>query len=350
MLRSTQIAIPTLVRIKPGALERIGVYARRGDYARTVLFCTQDLSAELSRRLVKALINEDVQVLKVIEVGAASFDQANAIFHDLPAKTDLLIGFGGGRALDVAKYVAFLSRLPYIAVPTALSNDAFCSPQASLEGKGIKKSYPATMPYGVVVDTDVTRQAPEVLWLSGVGDLVSKFTAIYDWKLASKREGGQINDFAALLSDSTVFQFIAHSTRDLDGMRLLAIALMLNGIAMGVCGSSRPASGSEHLISHALDTVSRKPRLHGLQVGIATYLVSQLQEGVKTDRIRALFDAVGFWKAFQGDPLIREEWEKAFQIAPFMKGDFYTVLSEGDRTAELLQIMDTDPRLKDIVQ
>ena len=77
---------------------------------------------------------------------------------------------------------------------------------------------------------------------------------------------------------------------------------MLNGIAMEMCGSSRPASGSEHLISHALDADSTRPRLHGLQVGVATYLVSILQ-GQNTERKAALFDATEFW-AHRGGPVL----------------------------------------------
>ncbi len=87
----------------------------------------------------------------------------------------------------------------------------------------------------------------------------------------------------ALLSDGSIHSYLSQPQFDLDGIRLLATSLLLNGIAMEMCGSSRPASGSEHLISHALDALSARPRLHGLQVGIATYLVSILQGG-NTDR------------------------------------------------------------------
>jgi glycerol-1-phosphate dehydrogenase [NAD(P)+] len=87
-----------------------------------------------------------------------------------------------------------------------------------------------------------------------------------------------VDDLAALLSSATVHQFIGRPTRDLQGIRLLATALMLNGVSMAMCGSSRPASGAEHLISHALDNVAQRPRPHGLQVGVAAYLVSRLQD------------------------------------------------------------------------
>ena len=152
--------------------------------------------------------------------------------------------------------------------------------------------------------------APRILTLSGVGDLVAKFTAVRDWKLAFHQTGEPVNDFAALLSDGSIHAYLSHPSFDLEGIRLLATALMLNGIAMEICGSSRPASGSEHLISHALDAISARPRLHGLQVGIATYIVSILQ-GANTDRIAALFDATGFWAAIAEDPFSRSEWLQA---------------------------------------
>jgi glycerol-1-phosphate dehydrogenase [NAD(P)+] len=119
---------------------------------------------------------------------------------------------------------------------------------------------------------------------------------------------------------------------------------MLNGIAMEVCGSSRPASGSEHLISHALDATSARPRLHGLQVGVASYLVSVLQ-GEHTERIAQLFDVTGFWDAVAADPFDRAEWLTAVRVAPTVKENFYTVLSSRDVLPEVDHLFSHDPRL-----
>jgi glycerol-1-phosphate dehydrogenase [NAD(P)+] len=156
-----------------------------------------------------------------------------------------------------------------------------------------------------------------------------------------------VGDFSALLSDSTVFQFIARPERDLEGTRLLATALMLNGISMAVCGFSRPASGSEHLISHAVDAFSKRPRLHGLQVGIATHLVAHLRERTDHELIGRLSDRTGFWGAMERDPFIREEWVEAFRVAPTLKQEFYTVLSREDSLEKLVDLIDRDPRLND---
>jgi glycerol-1-phosphate dehydrogenase [NAD(P)+] len=252
---------------------------------------------------------------------------------------------GGGKALDSAKYVGYLGKTPYFAVPTSLSNDGFCSPQSSLTIRGKRRSLPATIPFGVVVDTGVCGAAPRMLTLSGVGDLVAKFSAVHDWKLAFHKTGEPVDDFAALLSDSSIHAFLSHPQFDQQGIRLLATALLLNGVAMEICGSSRPASGSEHLISHALDAHSAQPRMHGLQVGIATYIVSCLQ-GVNVDRIAALFDATQFWDAIAADPFSRSEWLEAVQAAPSMKCDYYTVLSSRDVLPEVERLLSDDPRLR----
>jgi Glycerol dehydrogenase and related enzymes len=345
MLTHKQVSIPSLVRLKRGALDRIGIYARRNEFKRIVLFHSQDLNPILLQRLRAGLEAENIQTIQTSPVASASFEQAEMLFRGIAGPVDAIIGFGGGKALDVAKYVSFLARLPYIAVPTSLSNDGFCSPQSSLTIGGKRRSLPSAMPFGVVLDSEVCLNAPEVLWHSGVGDLVAKFTAVTDWKLAFHACGTPVDDFAALLSDASVFQFMAHPVRDLEGVQLLGTALMLNGIAMAICGSSRPASGSEHLISHALDSLSARPALHGLQVGVATYIMSILQ-GKHTDLIGRLFDATGFWRSIESAPFSRAEWIEAVRMAPSIKADFHTILSERDCLPEIEAILKSDSRLK----
>ena len=129
-----------------------------------------------------------------------------------------------------------------------------------------------------------------------------------------------------------------------EGVRLLATALLMNGVAMEVCGSSRPASGSEHLISHALDASSARPRLHGLQVGVATYLMALVQ-GNHAAEVAALFDATGFWDEVAGDPFDRDEWLAAVRAAPAVKANFYTVFSARDVFPEVERHLTDDARL-----
>jgi glycerol-1-phosphate dehydrogenase [NAD(P)+] len=345
MLRPTQIAIPTLVRVKDGALDRLGLYLSRAGHYKVAVLISEGLVAPLPDRLTRSLKDLSVDPVAEVEVSDNDLESAARLFADLPRGATAVVGVGGGKALDVAKYVGFLSRLPYYAVPTSLSNDGFCSPQSSLTVRGKRRSLPAALPFAVVVDTAVCLDAPRVLTLSGIGDLVAKFTAVRDWKLAFHATGEPVDDFAALLSDGTIHSYHSHPAFDLEGIRLLATALILNGIAMEICGSSRPASGSEHLISHALDRTSARARLHGLQVGVASYLVSILQGREYTERIAALFQATGFWDAIAADPFERAEWLTAARAAPSVKEGFYTVLSSRNVLPEVERLLTDEPCL-----
>lgn len=345
MLRPTQISVPTLVRVKEGALDRIGLYLSRNNHRNVAVLISKGLESPLPERVATSLKNHDVQATAWVEVAQNEIEASAHLFTELPSHISAIVGIGGGKALDVAKYVGFLARLPYYSLPTSLSNDGFCSPQSSLTVRGKRRSFPAAIPYAVIVDTAVCLAAPRILTLSGIGDLVAKFSAVRDWKLAFHHHGEPVNDFAALLSDGSIHAFLSHPRIDLEGVTLLATALMLNGIAMEMCGSSRPASGSEHLISHALDSIAARPRLHGLQVGVATYIASLLQSA-NTDRIASLFNATGFWEAISDDPFSRSEWLAAIRAAPSVKQNYYTVLSSRDVAPEVEQILANDSYLK----
>ena len=323
----------------------MGIYAERYGFRQVLLLFSGGLHSQLLERLTASLRARKIGIAKQTQVESVSFEATVDLFRQSPASAGAVIGLGGGKALDVAKYMAFLLRLPYLSVPTSLSNDGFCSPQSSLTVENRRRALPSAMPFGVILDTAVCLDAPETLWHSGVGDLVSKFTAIIDWKMAFHATGAQFDDFAALLSDASVYQFMARPDRDMEGMRLLGTALLLNGVSMSICGSSRPASGSEHLISHALDTIGKRPRLHGLQVGVATYLMSLLQ-GENSERIAALFALTGFWQDIATDPFDRAEWLEAVRLAPSIKSDFYTVLSSRDCLPEIENALDSDPNLR----
>lgn len=339
------VSVPSLVRVKPGALDRIGLYLERAGVSRVAMLNSDGLPESITQRVCGSIQARAIEILGEASVQAASFEQAAERFAALPSGVQAMVGLGGGRALDVAKHVAFLAGLPYYATPSSLSNDGYCSPQASLTVSGKRQSLPSRLPVGVVIDTEVCLQAPLPLWWSGVGDLAAKTTAVLDWKLAFAQRGEPVNDLAALLSDATVFQFMARPLRDLEGMRLLGTALLLNGVAMEIAGSSRPASGSEHLISHALDLIATRPRLHGLQVGVAAYVMSQLH-GRETERIAQLLDQTGFWQGVQAEPFRLSEWREAVRLAPTLKQDFYTVLSTRDCWPEVEQVLTSDARLE----
>jgi len=336
------VDVPALVRIKPGALDRLGLYLSRSSWTRVALVRSSGLPEALLERARRALAGVDVAFDTAHD--DPTLAAAAELLAALPARCDALIALGGGRAVDLAKHVASIAGMPFVSVPTSLSHDGFASPLASLRAARGRRSLPCRPPSAVIIDTAIALEAPASLWLAGLGDVAAKVTAVADWKLAFHARGESVNDLAALLSDATVFQLSARPTRDLEGTRLLATALLLNGVAMALAGTSRPASGSEHLISHALDQLSARPRLHGLQVGVASYVVAHLQ-GQGVQRLRDLLDPSGFFDAIARDPLDYSEFRRAIELAPSIKPDFHTVLSTRDVLPEVDALLKAEARL-----
>jgi len=201
------------------------------------------------------------------------------------------------------------------------------------------------LPDGIVLDTEILRECPEALLYSGVGDLFCKYTAIFDWKLAFNKRREPVNDFAAemaLNSANTFLYYTPKSFLDLDYLRVLSSSLMMAGIAMEIAGSSRPASGAEHLVSHAYDQTAKEASLHGLQVGVASYLMSQLQ-GTTEHAVRAAAEQSGFLEYVASRPLERDSFVLSLKLAPSIKTDFYTILSDAGMLDRALALCDSDP-------
>jgi len=191
-----------------------------------------------------------------------------------------VIGIGGGRVVDIAKLAAAERGIDFLSVPTQASSDGLCSPIAVIiSDEGRPNSVGARIPAGLIVDMEALRSAPLSTWRSGLGDLVSNVSAVRDWRDAHVRRNESIDDFACLTSEAAALSVIADNADLTEGgyQEKLVRGLILSGIAMEMAGSSRPASGSEHLISHALDSLVERPHLHGLQVALATIATTILR-------------------------------------------------------------------------
>ncbi len=243
---------------------------------------------------------------------------------------DVVIGIGGGRVLDVAKLAAARKNVGFISVPTIPSNDGIASPVAVIENGGENQSIRARVPMGIVVDIDLFHIAPTRQLKAGIGDLIANISALHDWRLAFDDGRDNFDPFAAMLSRLAVEGLIKFENPDLKDhgfIERLVIGLILSGIAMGIAGSSRPASGSEHEISHAIDHLFGGRGLHGEQVAITTLFTLHLQKQ-PTDRIRAIYERVAMPKRIDAIGLSIDNFVQAVQYAPKTRPGRYTILEK----------------------
>ncbi len=245
-------------------------------------------------------------------------------------RTTLVVGVGGGRVLDVAKYGAAGGGVDYFAVPTSLAHDGIFSPVVSLFDGAGRTSLGAAPPVGALLDVDVLAAAPARTLRAGIGDLLSNITAVMDWRLADRRGADRFDPDSAAMATSAVALFLdSGAGRGRAGLVAgLARALVRSGLAMTVAGTSRPCSGAEHLISHALDRLlGGRARAHGDQVALGT-LVALSAHGADDGQTRAVFTEFGLPTAPHHLGLSMEDLQAAVALAPHCRPGRYTILSE----------------------
>ncbi|HET8605110.1 MAG TPA: iron-containing alcohol dehydrogenase family protein [Marmoricola sp.] len=216
----------------------------------------------------------------VFAVTDASIAAAGQLQEALSATGyDAVVGIGGGRTLDVAKYAATRAGVPMVAVATNLAHDGICSPVASLQHAHGKGSYGVSMPLAVLVDLDYVRAAPARMIRAGVGDVVSNLSAIEDWQLAHREQGEPVDGLAVALAETAAEAVLRRedSVDNDDFLVTLAQSLVLSGMAMSVAGSSRPCSGACHEFVHAVDQLFPGVADHGELAGVGAVVATLLR-------------------------------------------------------------------------
>ena len=251
-------------------------------------------------------------------------------------KSDLIIGLGGGRSVDVAKLCSFNLNIPFVSIPTSASHDGIASPFVSIRGEK-PHSLVATAPLGVFVDVDIIKRAPRKLIASGCGDLMAKITAVKDWQLGRDKTGeyyGRYSaDLASMSAKILVESASSFSKNGLD-VRVIVEALISAGVASCIAGSSRPCSGAEHLFSHAVDHLEYGVGLHGEKCGIGSIMIAKLQ-GQDWEKIVKTLKSVGAPTSAKEIGLKPKILTKALRIAQSLRPERYTILKETKMTENI---------------
>lgn len=210
---------------------------------------------------------------------------------EVEADTSLIIAVGSGVINDIAKFISHKTKIPCIVVGTAPSMDGYASVVSPLIVGGEKITYKSTYPVGFIGDTDILKDAPLEMLQAGFGDIAGKLTALADWELA-RRAGKEryCKTCERLVKDALnkcVENINGIAARDEKAIGYLTEGLVLSGVAIGLFGDSRPASGSEHFFAHYwdVDAISRNVEhpLHGNSVGVGTVIVAYIYELMKSN-------------------------------------------------------------------
>ncbi|MCX4562631.1 MULTISPECIES: iron-containing alcohol dehydrogenase family protein [Streptomyces] len=334
------IPSPVVVDIRPGALDDLAsVLAdqRISHSGKLAVAISGGSGAKLRDRLAPAMPGADW-----FEVGGGTLDDAIKL-ADVMKKGhyDAVVGLGGGKIIDCAKFAAARIGLPLVAVATNLSHDGLCSPVATLDNDAGRGSYGVPNPIAVIIDLDVIREAPVRFVRSGIGDALSNISAVADWELANREKGEAIDGLAAAMARQAGEAVLRHpgGVGDDAFLQVLAEGLVLTGISMSVAGDSRPASGACHEINHAFDLLfPKRAASHGEQCGMGAAFAMHLRgareesaymaEVLHRHGLPVLPEEIGFTV---------EEFVQVVEFAPSTRPGRYTILEHLDLSTDQIR-------------
>lgn len=342
MKESKRMELPRQVWMGPEVLEKISKTCRSLSLGRRGYLVADEQTYEIAGKEIEDSLSKEDIYTDYSLITRADMKTVKEV-QKASADFDFLIGIGGGTCIDVAKSASFNENKPFISVPTAASHDGISSSRASIKGGGKSTSVQAQAPLAIIADTLVIRDSPSRLTASGCGDMIANYTAVLDWDFAKREKGEPYSEYASALSRMSA-KLVAENAKAIregteESARKIVKALISSGVAMSIAGSSRPASGSEHLFSHALDNLAPEPALHGEQCAVGSIMMMKLHEKdwkSKREALKTLGCPTNSEELGIDPEYIIEALTTAHKIRP----ERYTILRDGisrERAKELAE-------------
>lgn len=343
MIYTQQSNLPIIFQVDEGIINDVNHYLKRNNLLFTNVLVVSGKSSSYEYAIEIAKKNNWTNY--VIEDN--TFQEVEALKKHVNANNiDLLIGVGGGKVIDTVKRTSYLSNTNNLSIPTIISNDGLISPIAVIKNdRGKTESLPGMMPMGVVIDIDIIKESPPRFIIAAAGDVFSNISATNDWVLAFKQDKERINDIAFHLAKGAVNGLVYYDDIVIKAkpfLRSVVQGLVNSGIAMSLAGTSRPCSGSEHLISHAIDYLNfSEGVLHGTQVASISLFTLFLQDKLEekylifAKKMAIPIDFSCFVKNFS-----KERFLEIIDKSREMRPGRYTVLSQMSSEEVYLKYLD----------
>ena len=329
-MQSHTMELPRLIEIGEKNIGDFGEFLKSLNKPKKVsLICGTNV-----QKVLKIKVEKSLKIKKIRFVWHTSTDNQIKSINKIKKNvkqdnSDLIVGIGGGRSVDTAKLISYNLSIPFVSLPTAASHDGMASPFVSVKSDK-PHSIVASAPMGVFVDIDIIKKAPSKLLASGCGDLIANIIAVKDWQLGHKRKKEYYGRYAAdlaMMSAKIVMENSSEFAKKGLDERVIVEGLISAGVASCIAGSSRPCSGAEHLISHALDKIAPGIGLHGEKCGIGSILMAKLQ-GQDWKKIVKTLKDVGAPTTAKQIGLKSDMIIEALMIAQGLRPKRYTILKE----------------------
>ena len=275
------------VDIADGAIDRLADGCEK--YSSILLVSDKNTYAAAGERVYSSLIGKITKNLILGDLGELIIPNEEKIAEiedALDNSIDLIIGVGSGVINDLCKHVSFKNDLPYYIIATAPSMDGYASVGAALILGGMKVTLNARPPKAIIAEPSVLANAPLDMIKAGYGDIVGKFSCLGDWKLSALINGEyfcqRVYDLTYEMAEKV--KNLAEGVRERDPLAVASLmeALVTVGIAMSFVGNSRPASGSEHHLSHFFEITGildgKEYFAHGIDVVYSAVATARLRE------------------------------------------------------------------------
>lgn len=302
------------IEISDGAIENTAEILK--NYKRIFMVADEN-TYEVAGRRVESLLKEagilshtfvlkspahptDTNVGRVlIEAG---IDREPYDINAMSALPDYILAVGSGSINDICRMVSYRLGLEYGICGTAPSMDGYASVVAPLLVGKTKTVYQCSIARHIIIDTAICKDAPYELLTAGVGDMIGKYIAILDWELSAMHTGEyyceNIANSVLRATKECIDEAYTLSERKPKSIEKILNGLLTSGMGIAYSGSSRPASGTEHMIGQTWEIMDlesgRELQLHGHDVGAATFVAISMYKKLyrETDdvKIKALIE------------------------------------------------------------
>lgn len=200
-----------------------------------------------------------------------------------PDDSEVIVGFGGGTALDTAKFLAWRLDRPLVQIPTITSVDAGFTDAVGVRDAGRVRYLGRIVPRLVALDLPLIRSAPARLNRAGIGDVLSCHTGLFDWRLAADSGHGHPWEARLAALGAGLLDELEQAVDEIaavtdEGVRFLADAYRRIGAACAAAGHSRFEEGSEHFWAYAYEHATGAHPVHGEIIAFAVCALACVQD------------------------------------------------------------------------